>query len=548
MIKIMRAIEKLKNYGAGTLRKNSRLFEVVEKKCLNTGLNFRRGLKLLDVAGAKNQNLARPRLEHTTVAGQIKIKPLSEPLDGFEDLEYVDPKSFEPFSTKYTKLPNGLRIVTEPTLGEYCTLGVIVDAGVRYEANYTQGTCHFLEKLAFGRSANFQDVDETQNILERCGGLIDCQSTKDSFLYASSCHNKSAETLASMIADTIFRPIIEKIEMDNAMAIIECENDTLARNPECEPLLTDYIHAAAFRDNTVGLSKYCQPENIQQVSQQDVYTFMSQYYTPSRIVLAGVGVEHELLEEAGKKFFSEHDSVWAKNPQVLLHDTPPLDNSLAQYTGGEVRIKRDLSQMALGPTPFPNLAHVMIGFQGASVSEDDYVPFCVLQSMLGGGGSFSAGGPGKGMFTRLYIDVMHRYNWIYNATAFNHSYGDCGLFCIRASAPPNRMGDLPEIILREFLRLAKGVEDGELERAKVQLKSHLMMNLEQRPVVFEDLSRQIMSHGIRRKPQYFVNAIERVENRDITRIAERMLNSKPAVVGYGDLSYFPSYDRIRSLI
>lgn len=69
------------------------------------------------------------------------------------------------------------------------------------------------------------------------------------------------------------------------------------------------------------------------------------------------------------------------------------------------------------------------------------------------------------------------------------------------------MGDLPEIILREFLRLAKGVEHGELERAKVQLKSHLMMNLEQRPVVFEDLSRQIMSHGIRRKPQYFVNAI-----------------------------------------
>lgn len=64
--------------------------------------------------------------------------------------------------------------------------------------------------------------------------------------------------------------------------------------------------------------------------------------------------------------------------------------------------------MALGPTPFPNLAHVMIGFQGASVSDDDYVPFCVLQSMLGGGGSFSAGGPGKGMFTRLYIDVMHR--------------------------------------------------------------------------------------------------------------------------------------------
>lgn len=64
--------------------------------------------------------------------------------------------------------------------------------------------------------------------------------------------------------------------------------------------------------------------------------------------------------------------------------------------------------MALGPTPFPNLAHVVIGFEGVSLSDNDFVAFCVLQSLLGGGGSFSAGGPGKGMFSRLYVDVLHR--------------------------------------------------------------------------------------------------------------------------------------------
>jgi hypothetical protein len=28
--------------------------------------------------------------------------------------------------------------------------------------------------------------------------------------------------------------------------------------------------------------------------------------------------------------------------------------------------------------------------------------------MMGGGGSFSAGGPGKGMFSRLYLNVLNR--------------------------------------------------------------------------------------------------------------------------------------------
>ena len=40
----------------------------------------------------------------------------------------------------------------------------------------------------------------------------------------------------------------------------------------------------------------------------------------------------------------------------------------------------------------------------------------------------------------------------------------------------------------------------ELERAKTQLKSMLMMNLESRPVVFEDVGRQVLSTGKRKLP------------------------------------------------
>lgn len=42
------------------------------------------------------------------------------------------------------------------------------------------------------------------------------------------------------------------------------------------------------------------------------------------------------------------------------------------------------------------------------LQEDDFIPFAVLNMMMGGGGSFSAGGPGKGMFTRLYLNVLNR--------------------------------------------------------------------------------------------------------------------------------------------
>ena len=40
--------------------------------------------------------------------------------------------------------------------------------------------------------------------------------------------------------------------------------------------------------------------------------------------------------------------------------------------------------------------------------ESDFIATCVLNMMMGGGGSFSAGGPGKGMYTRLYLNVLNR--------------------------------------------------------------------------------------------------------------------------------------------
>jgi processing peptidase subunit alpha len=64
------------------------------------------------------------------------------------------------------------------------------------------------------------------------------------------------------------------------------------------------------------------------------------------------------------------------------------------------------------------------------------------------------------------------------------------------------------VILNEFLRLNReDVNELELERAKIQLKSQLMMNLEMRPVMFEDMTRQVLAHNERKKPQEYLRKI-----------------------------------------
>jgi hypothetical protein len=51
---------------------------------------------------------------------------------------------------------------------------------------------------------------------------------------------------------------------------------------------------------------------------------------------------------------------------------------------------------------------VSLAFEGVSWVNDDLYAFAVLQMLLGGGLSFSVGGPGKGVFTRFYNHILNK--------------------------------------------------------------------------------------------------------------------------------------------
>jgi processing peptidase subunit alpha len=246
------------------------------------------------------------------------------------------------------------------------------------------------------------------------------------------------------------------------------------------------------------------------------------------------------------------NECFAKKPVWMEENVkanPKLrDLSVAQYTGGKVCVTKDLSDVSLGPTPMPELAHVVIGLESCSHKDPDFVAFCVLNMLMGGGGSFSAGGPGKGMYTRFYLNVLNRFHWIHNATAYNHSYNDSGIFCVHASANPSSLKDLVEVVIRELVNTQHGVSPDELNRAKTQLQSMLLMNLESRPIVFEDVGRQVLANRRRLPAQHYYEQIGKITVDDLERVARRMLRSKPSVAALGNLSKLPAYEDIQSAL
>ncbi|KAK4690848.1 hypothetical protein P7C71_g6034, partial [Lecanoromycetidae sp. Uapishka_2] len=207
----------------------------------------------------------------------------------------------------------------------------------------------------------------------------------------------------------------------------------------------------------------------------------------------------------------------------------------SHYTGGF---------LSLPPLPppmnpaLPDLTYIHLAFEAVPIGSEDIYALATLQTLLGGGGSFSAGGPGKGMYSRLYTNVLNQHGWVESCVAFNHSYTDSGLFGISASCNPQRAWNMLEVMCRELQNLTlesgfSSLQTAEVNRAKNQLRSALLMNLESRMVELEDLGRQVQVHGRKVGVKEMCAKIDALTAKDLKRVARQVFGGHVLNVGKG---------------
>lgn len=446
--------------------------------------------------------------------------------------------------TRVTLLKNGLKVASETRFGRYCIAGVAINSGSRLEASYPSGISHFIERSAFRSTDKFTGRDHILEHLSEYGGTLDCQGSRDIMIYAVSVMNEYPATAVSLLSEAVLRPRFTLDEVKEAASRISFELEDMSFDPERKTQLTEMIHAAAYGDNTLGLPKICPSENLDRIHPKLMFNYLKHNHSLDRMVLAGVGIDHDKLVELAEEHFTDKQPIWISNPDLVSEQPQSVVRQKAVYRGGFNPVVADLSNVSLGPTPMPNLVHFTLGFEVSShLDIDEYVIVCVMNMLMGGGGSFSAGGPGKGMFTRLFTNVLNRYHWIHSCVAHNSSYEDSGIFYIQSSSDPGNLKNLVDVVINEYKELAYGnIYKDELARARKQLISMLLLNLEIRPIVFEDIARQVLATGFRRQPKQLIEKIETVSADDIKRVARKMLASNPSVCCLGDLSQLPSFE------
>jgi len=421
------------------------------------------------------------------------------------------------------------------------------------------------------QSTRSRTSDEMLETIETLGGNIQCASSRETLMYQSATFNDSVPTALSVLSDTIRNPLITEDEVQQQLETADYEIGEIWSKPEL--ILPELVHIAAYKNNTLGNPLLCPKERLGEITKSTVERYRATFYKPERMVVAFAGVSHTEAVKLTEQYFGDmrgdstpaltqqtsspsnspsaapahHQATYSspktQEPSRLLskipffknlstsaahHATPtsppPSITSLQQpslYTGGF---------LSLPPLPppanpaLPRLSYIHLAFEALPISSPSIYALATLQTLLGGGGSFSAGGPGKGMYSRLYTNVLNQHHWVESCVAFNHSYTDSGLFGISASCAPARTAQMLEVMCRELASLGAStgharLQEPEVRRAKNQLRSALLMNLESRMVELEDLGRQVQVHGRKIGVADMCAAIERVGVEELRQVA-----------------------------
>lgn len=174
-----------------------------------------------------------------------------------------------------------------------------------------------------------------------------------------------------------------------------------------------------------------------------------------QIIKDNFNLSHTIFAVAGKYNF---DAVTAQIEKLLeTGQQKPFEEPAAGPKAGKyTHIHNDGAQV-----------HIGLMTETVKPNDEDYYNARVAVSVLSGG-----------MSARLFTEVREKRGLCYAVGAQYHSLKDASGIACYAGTTPDKAQETLDVIMAEFNRLGDGISEEETERAKVGLKSSLILQSE----------------------------------------------------------------------
>jgi predicted Zn-dependent peptidase len=403
-----------------------------------------------------------------------------------------------------TRLENGLTILTDKMAHvRSVTLGFFFRAGARHEPVDLHGISHFIEHTVFkgtGRRSALEIAIEQ----DRLGGNLDAFTTHEETGFAIKVIDDQLPKAFDLIADILTSPRFDEADLKSEQKVIIEEMKMIDDSPE--EYLGDLFNAAFFPGHPLGMSIAGTPATVRTFNSERTRLYHQQVFNPSNLVIAAAGnVEHEQIIELAQAVLGREGGSIAE----LKTNVPTLAAPIL------VKSRLDLEQ-----------AHLIIAAPLVAATDERRYAAEMLANIIGGGTS-----------SRLWQKVREERGLVYNIGASALTYQDCGLFSVFAGTSPEQVREVVEIVIAELRDVvANGVRPEELELAKQQAVSSILLSLEDSASRAAAIAQSEMVHGRQITVEETLERVDKVTLDEIASLArEHFRTESLAVAAHGDL-------------
>jgi len=393
-------------------------------------------------------------------------------------------------TTNQSRLSNGLRVVSHemPHLGTVA-LGLWVASGARHESQSEHGISHLLEHMAFKGTRRRSALEIVEEI-EQVGGDLNAATSLDTTCYYARVLKDDVHVALDILADIIQNSLYADDELEREREVILQEIASTRDSPD--DTVYDLFQDAAFPGQALGRPILGTPESVTGFSSNDLRRFLSARYRAGSMVLSAAGnIKHETLVKYAEKLFGG------------LPEGEASKATSAIYVGGS----------RLSARPFEQ-AHVVLGYRGLAYRDPDFYTAQVLSGLLGGG-----------MSSRLFQEVREKRGLCYSIYSSAWGLSDVGLLSVHASTGPETLQELVDVVQQELSRIvSEKPDEREIQRAKAQLKTGLLMSLESSVSRAEQMARQLLAFDRLLPADELIGKVDAVTGEAVRHVAERLIS------------------------
>jgi len=399
-----------------------------------------------------------------------------------------------------SELASGVRVITERMPeARSVSIGMWFGVGSRDEPGELAGASHFLEHLLFKGTAD-RSARDIATAVDAVGGEMNAYTSREHTAYYLRLPVSELSNGLSLLADVVSKPAFRVDELDAEREVII--EELLMSEDTPDDLVVTALYESLYPGHALGRETLGTHDTVEAMTRDDVAGFHSQWYRPANLVVAAAGaLEHAHVVDALGDLLGGG-----------AHGEVPTRVAPQSHDSTLVQIDRPIEQV-----------HVVIGWRGLPLGDDDRYALWVANHVLGGG-----------MSSRLFQEIRETRGLAYTVFSSPSSYSDCGSLVVYAGTGVAR--------LEELLTVTSGVIDGlladgitadEHRTALGYLEGSMLLGLEDSGARMSRLGTSLVSRNDITTIDEHVARIRAVTSADVQSVLHRVLDTPRAISAVG---------------